>query len=616
MSRSGFRLSVLAINGTGLEPASLQFKGGLNVIAGGSNTGKSYVFRTIDYMLGASTPPHDIPERKGYTHCQLELISYAGQAFTLSRALAGGGAQLFESPMGAIKDDAASRKLSAKAVKGDPDTISAFLLGLTGLVGREVRRNEHGEKSSLSFRDVAWLALVDEKRIITNDSPLLSEEVVEATKEKAVFGLFLTGDDDAAIVTMEKQKDRKARLKAELSLLQSLIAEREAHLKALDIEASQVDQQRSKLEAAIKRASTIIATQQARIDVLAAKRDEAWKEIQDNESRRQFLGDQLKRLRLLRQHYDSDAMRLAAALEAGAAFEQLPSGQCPVCGHHADGKDALDARLSEFRESCQAEINKIDALRRDLDASVTEMQAEYDSLDAMVRDLKDILVQANRDIDDLLQPKIDDAGAKLSDLLEVQSRLISAAAVLAEVQTLRSRCSGVEQSLAAKGEKKPKLAAKVETRTAVKFCEMVGETLRAWKYPRLGTVSFDPVRFDVTIGNQNRGSMGKGYRALTHAAMVISLMRYCRAENLPHPGLVVVDTPLNPFRGPDEPGADTVNQEVQNAFYEDLAHDTCGDQVLVLENTEPPDALRTQMNYIRFSAASHGRYGLFKPLAK
>lgn len=615
MNKPGFRLSALAISGAGYPPAALSFKPGLNVVAGASNTGKSYVFRTVDYMLGAQTPPEEIPQSKGYTHCQLELISHAGQTFTLSRALAGGGAQLFESSMAALKGDTASTKLGAKAKQDELDTISAFLLGLTGLNGRKVRRNDHGEKSNLSFRDVAWLTLVDEERIITKDSPLLSPMVVERTKEKAVFGLFLTGTDDDAIVTQEKSTDRKARLHAELGLLQTLIDEREANLKTLGIEANQVDQQRAHLEASIKKASSVLATQQTKIDGLAAKRDAAWKGIQESESRRQFLGDQLKRLRLLRQHYDSDSKRLEASLEAGAAFEQLPSGDCPVCGHRPDGKGSADARLAEFRESCQAEIKKIEMLRRDLDASLKEMQAEHDALVGSIRDLKAALVQANRDIESLLQPKLEDADAKLSDLLEVQSRLISASAVMAEVHTLRSRFSGVEQALKAKVPK-PKLAAKVETRTAVKFCEVVGETLKAWKYPRLGLVSFDPNRFDLTIGDQNRGSMGKGYRALTHAAMVISLMRYCRAENLPHPGLVVVDTPLNPFRGPDEPGAEKVNQEVQNAFYENLARDKSGDQVLVLENTEPQAALRAHLNYIHFSGALHDRYGLFKPLAK
>ncbi len=615
MTKPGFRLSTLAINGAGYPTAEISFNAGLNVIAGASNTGKSYVLKTIDYMLGAQTQPEAIPQSKGYTHCRLELISHSGKTFTLSRAMAGGGAQLFESPLTAIHGDTASSKLAAKAEADRLDTISAFLLGLTGFVGQKVRKNELGEKLNLSFRDVAWLTLVDEERIITKSSPLLSSNVVENTKEKSAFGLFLTGTDDDAIITQEKSKDRKTRLQTELALLQSLISEREAHLKDLGIEANQVDQQRALVETSIKKVSSVVATQQTKIDALAAKRDAAWKEIQEKENRRQFLGNQLKRLRLLSHHYDSDSKRLEASLEAGAAFEQLPSGDCPVCGHRPDGKGAVDDRLAEFQQSCQAEIKKIAMLSKDLDASLREMHDEHVALETSVHELKTVLAQANRDIDDLLQPKLEDADAKLSDLLDIQSKLISASALLAEIHTLRSRFSGAEQSLKVKVPKQ-KIAAKVETRTAVGFCEVVGETLKAWKYPQLGAISFDPIRFDLTIGDQNRGSMGKGYRALTHAAMVISLMRYCRAENLPHPGLVVVDTPLNPFRGPDEPGAEKVNQEVQNAFYENLARDTSGDQVLVLENTEPQAALRAHMNYIHFSGAPHDRFGLFKPLGK
>jgi len=85
----------------------------------------------------------------------------------------------------------------------------------------------------------------------------------------------------------------------------------------------------------------------------------------------------------------------------------------------------------------------------------------------------------------------------------------------------------------------------------VEFCQSVAATLRAWKFPFTGAVSWSEEEFDLVIGNENRGGMGKGFRAVTHAAFTVSLMRYCRAKGLPHPGIVILDTPLNPFKGPD-----------------------------------------------------------------
>lgn len=613
MTELGFYLSKLVIKGQSQSSAEVSFEKGLNVIVGASNTGKTFIFRAINFMLGGQEPPQEIPQSRGYTNSLLEIRSRKGQIYTMSRSLAGGNSQLFELPVDEISGKSPSRQLGAKAIKGDSETVSAFLLDLMDLRGKEVRRNELGQKSILSFRDVAWLTMVDEERIITEGSPLLSGQYTEATKEKAVFGLFLTGTDDAAIVAQEKPGDRKARLRSELNLLSELIKEREETLKKIGIETSALQAKRKELETAIQQASAIVATRQKEIDALVKRRDKAWRDHQKVISRRLFLGEQIKRLQLLSKHYESDRARLEAAHEAGLVFERLASGQCLVCGHMPNDTDAkvITNQLSEFERSCRAEIDKIGALSKDLGATLEEMAAEDRRLQESEAQLKDILAAVNKEIDEALQPQLEDADEQLSNLLGNQSLLIEAETTQAEIASLYSRRASIEQALEIKIAKQ-KLSAKVETRTAAKFCEVVFSTLQSWKYPHLSTVAFDPNRFDLVIGDQNRGSMGKGYRALTHAAFLIALMRYCRMEKLPHPGFVVLDTPLNPFRGPDDPKSDFVNQEVQNALYEDLSKDRSGDQVIILENTEPPAGLVKDIHYVHFSAVkSKGRYGFF-----
>ena len=49
------QIRFLLVTGPNTEPAIVEFGPGLNVIHGGSNTGKSYILRLIDYMLGASS---------------------------------------------------------------------------------------------------------------------------------------------------------------------------------------------------------------------------------------------------------------------------------------------------------------------------------------------------------------------------------------------------------------------------------------------------------------------------------------------------------------------------------------------------------------------------------
>lgn len=89
-------------------------------------------------------------------------------------------------------------------------------------------------------------------------------------------------------------------------------------------------------------------------------------------------------------------------------------------------------------------------------------------------------------------------------------------------------------------------------------------------------------------------------------------MRYCRLHNIPHPGFVVLDTPLNPFKGPASSAQDDiVADEVKLAFFRNLADDS-DDQIIILENEDAPPDVRDRVIHHRFTKnREFGRYGFF-----
>lgn len=616
MAATGFTIDALSVEGPGTANASLQFAAGLNVVAGASNTGKTFVFQAIDFMLGASRAPKHVPEAAGYAEVYLQLTSKAESTVTFRRSLQGGDVVLYSSRMEDISESGVTTTtLAAKHEKGSVETVSGHLLSLSGLFDREVRTNLQGEKRSLSFRDIAWLSLIDEERIIVERSPALSGQYTEAPVEKSVLGLFLTGVDDAAIVAQEKPKDRKARIRAELALLEQILSDREERFSAMRIDAATLEADRNKVRAAIDETSQIISATQEEVNAAATIRDRSWSQLQESTSQRRFLAEQAKRLRLLREYYNSDRERLGSALEAGAAFDQLPAGECPVCGAPPAMVDAeTESRLREFQTACRAEIAKISSLLQDLDASENELRTEDSQLAALASESETSVNEANGTIRQLLARKRQVNDTSLSQLMVRESQLTEAILLTAEISDLRSRHETATELLN-KRQKRIKVEKKVETSMAAGFCRVMEATLKAWKFPFEGGVSFDAKRFDVVIGDQNRGSFGKGYRAVTHAAFAVALLRYCRQEGFPHPGVVILDTPLNPFKGPDSESPDRVNHEVQNAFYADLAADRSGDQFIVFENTEPSDDLKQKISYQHFSGNRiGGRAGFFPPL--
>jgi hypothetical protein len=65
----------LRVTGPNKAPAEVGFHPTLTFITGLSNTGKSHIFKCIDFALGATTPQHHFPESRGYDRVLLEVAS-------------------------------------------------------------------------------------------------------------------------------------------------------------------------------------------------------------------------------------------------------------------------------------------------------------------------------------------------------------------------------------------------------------------------------------------------------------------------------------------------------------------------------------------------------------
>lgn len=590
--------------------ATVEFRAGLNVITGPSDTGKTFICDSIDFLLGASTPPREIPERYGYNHAVLTFET-PEKRITISRAFGDDNLRLSER---SVSDSAQSDTRLMRAVHrtGDEQTLSYYLLSLIGLQGRLIRRNQAGATVSLTFRHVAHLILIDETRIIGKSSPALTGQYVTSTADQSVFSFFITGTDDAQLIQLPSRQQVRATLEAEQNLLEELIQNRESSLNSLTNEPD-ISSRMFRLRAAITRETERVSATQEEIETLEADREEKWEDLQRVKSRQLFLEEQLKRLRLLRQFYNADKERLYAVLEAGEAFEQLPGGICAACGSTAEFRDAeaLANTLVKFREASASEMTKIDALAQDLEITMGDMTSEHQMLTEEIQVLNRDLRSLDASLKEKLQPEYVRASEGLGQLYEQRTLLERATDIQEEIDEFKQRLETIRTARSTP-EPRKRRRTRVSTGSATEFCSVIEELLVAWQFPLQGGVAFDPQRFDIVLGSRDRGGLGKGYRALTHAAFTIGLMRYCRRKGIPHPGFVILDTPLNPLRGPDEGSEGHVSDEIKNAFYRDLASNTDGEQVIILENTEPPADTLPLITYTHFTKnSSFGRYGFF-----
>jgi hypothetical protein len=326
-----------------------------------------------------------------------------------------------------------------------------------------------------------------------------------------------------------------------------------------------------------------------------------------------FVEEQSKRFRLLGDYYKSDRLRLEAVIEANEVYDSLPEGKCPLCNRPLDAVETTNASAHEiFDAACREELRKIQLLQLDLQAAISDFETESVQLQRSLIDAENQLTRIDSQLQEVLAPRVRVAQSQLQSFIEQR-------VTLAGEEANRMNLLSLEQRLA-RAKSTRSIPAPVSsfneratTSSTFDFCIVIEGILRAWKYPNLGTVSFDSSKADLVIGGQDRANKGKGYRALTYAAFTIGLMKYCRMKNIPHPGVVVLDTPLNPFKGPKKLGAEEdLSDEVKVAFYQYLATDHGGDQIIIVENEEPVELIRERSMYYHFTKnSSSGRYGFF-----
>ena len=196
MRKQGFQIRFLRFLSFDKPPTHIDFDSGLNIICGSSDTGKSFVVYSIDYMLGSGKPLKKIPELIGYCRVLLGIEASDGSSYTLERALDGGDFICYSGLHKDLLEGIEGKRLSSKHSAKSNNNLSRFLLNLTGINDCFICKNKKGQTHSLSFRNLVRLLIVKEKNIAKEISPIESGQYITRTSECSLFKFLLTGVDD------------------------------------------------------------------------------------------------------------------------------------------------------------------------------------------------------------------------------------------------------------------------------------------------------------------------------------------------------------------------------------------------------------------------------------
>lgn len=601
----------LTYTGSGKPPAQIVFGPELTTIYGASDTGKTFIVRSIAYMLGGAQLP-TVPEADGYTQILLGLLLPDGSPLTIVRRPGTNSTHLHREDLRDLVHRPADTVVSSVHNALSKNSLSVYLMRAMGLDEVLIRKNEAGGTRPLALTDLVHLSVVTEDRMIAMPSPVArTGTATTRTAEASVMRFLLTGEGDPSVDTGPNAGQRRVN-RGQINLLDQLVIDLSTKLESDETERDLKDRLVRVKTAIDAQSSALRAADESHRDAVRERMTHA-RRLAGLDERLAEVSDLLGRFSLLADQYRSDLERLVMVNEAGSILGYFRVGTCVFCGadpeHQHPGHSQQEA--SQLHTAVQAEAAKTTALLADLLPTIADLAREQEegartwqvvkdelqTLDALIAEAEGQLAPLREGLQELL-----DARSAVERGLELHTRI-------AELEDKRSRIDGE----GAVPTTRP--AQYIAARIVNDFDSVLQGTLSSWEVPAVDSSGYDQFNAEIWAGGRPRADRGKGVRSVLHSAFTTSLARFCNERDLPHLGFVVLDSPVVTYRQPvkDTPGDPDVpdvriTATVVDRFYEDML--AFSGQAVIIENGDPPLGVLSEAATYNFTAAD-GRPGFF-----
>ena len=533
--------------------AVIEFAQNLTIIMGKSETGKTTIYKCIDYLFGAK---NDEMHRPFLTSTGYDTVT-----------------GYFSSDLGKIK---ISRKIDSKkfTIETDingidatkeytidtkkPEWIGNIFNQLLGVPkGFKIPWSNDGKMKLFSWRTVKQAFMIHEKRADTEESVIMPSINTDRTAflSNLLYLLYKTDftDFDAEEGTRIK-KIRKAAIQKYIKNKKDIITQKMLEL-----------QQRSnEIEIALKRFETLDG------------------------------------------QYTSDIKRLSFIVDGEKITSSIPKKKkCPFCNGQIETHNH-----GSYIESARAELSKTLENANELN------EAKKDLFDEM-QEIKEKLSKLNQQKDEIQHTLNDDlvpVQDNLESQLQIFSQIIEckkALSLYAEMDSTYDEDFVEYDKVDAEIDYKPKTL--FEADFADKIASYFKTLLAATYFKPIDTVVFDMALFDVVVNDNPKPNRSKGYAAYLNSLLVLSLRSYFneRAELNPH--FYLLDSPLHGLM--TETSDENNEDELRKGFFNYVFSNYGNDQIINIENTEDKELphIEYDSRYVKVYTFTKdkqkGRYG-------
>jgi DNA repair exonuclease SbcCD ATPase subunit len=593
-----FYIKKLIASGKGKQDAIVDFTPGLNIIHGLSDTGKSCILLSIDYVFGGKHTPFN--KKTGYDCVNLEVQTEEGEVF-------------FERQLGRniIKVESTDPRIESadydREHKDDTgrDAICEILLRLIGIEEEHrILYNKDYVKKRLTWRSFSHMFVINEDDVHTKKPIMLPKTESNSTYFLSALWFLLTGKDYAEL---DEQEERRIRT-----------AKKDEIIKRINNDLTKYSDKKAALEEKLRRVgcSDVMAQAQNMIAELNAVKERI---SAANERSRQLLGEimvmrqtitdcdmHIGRFLSLQRNFQIDVKRLSMIADSKAEIDEAAPylEECPICGSHVLGDNVED-----IITAANGDLRRIVADIGDLSETITEQK---ETRAAAERELAR-LEQEKADIDRLVEERLAPRKTELAEILKNYRAVSQFQAEIDLFSQLTADCerdlNEYERGNEPAADYRVKEHYKKEENFANKINEYVYGTFEECRYEHLNSAYFSIDKFEVFINGQEKSnSHGQGYRAFINTVLALAFRKYLHDFAIYKTGLFLVDSPLQSLKQGVE---DLADESMRTGLFRYLLNHQNEGQVIVIENDIPPLEYGTYgVKPMEFTGGKKpGRYG-------
>lgn len=569
------RIHIDKIIATGEKGTSvIEFATNLTIIKGKSETGKTSIYKCIDYLFGAKADDEHRPflPSTGYDTVVGEFSTDEGK-FTLKRKIDSKSITV-ESEINGIDCEKPYNCTPSHA-----RWIGYLWQNILGVPEKfQIPWSKDGKMKSFSWRSINQAFMISEERSEKMRSAILAKDVQNETAFLSELLYILYRQDLTEYDAREGTKLRQIRRAAVQKYITSKRDAIKARLESLtekqpdqiDIDAIIADIRKKLDEINRTLQNAISENQSISAEIIS---------YQENQSR---LKVTLQRFDVLESQYAADIKRLGLIVDGETTRSSLTlTRRCPFC----DGR--IETRPTQsYIQASKGELTKTINNAHELSEAKNDILEELKICEEQLR-------AANRkknEIEKLMTEKLLPEQTSLEKQLKEYQALIEynkTVALFEEMDTTYETDYKANDKSADSVNYHPREILKEHDEFAVFLTQFYRSILSETKFHPIETVEFDFKTFDMKVNDNPKSNRSKGFKSYFNSCLVLALREYINKVAAINPHFYLLDSPLHGLKTTldDEVSAD----DLRRGFFEYVFKNYGDDQIVIIENTDKYD---------------------------